>query len=142
MLYGTQCWTMYSDFNKKLETAEMKMLRLSRGVSKIDRIRSDDIRESMGLKEPIANKVEEHQLKWFRHVKRREDDEDYIVTKAININPSQTPPQPSRGRKKNTWMNQMTNKLHNYNIREEIMNDRGRYRLRIHTRHQESQPQA
>lgn len=140
MLYGAQCWTMYDEFNRKLETAEMKMLRISKGVSKLDKLRSEDIRQSMGIQEPIADKLEEYQLKWYGHVKRRETDSDYIVTQAINLNSHYVPP-PQRGRKRNCWQRQMEKKLHNYNIREDVINDRGRYRLRVHTRKQQGQPQ-
>lgn len=140
MLYGSQCWTMYSEFNRKLETAEMKMLRISRGVSKLDKISSDKIRQSMGIQEPIYEKLEEYQLKWYGHVKRREQDDNYVVTQATKINSTYVPP-PQRGRKKNSWQKQMETKLHNYNIREDVVNDRGRYRLRVHTRSNQSQPQ-
>lgn len=143
MLFASECWTMFEQFNKKLEASEMKMLRLARGVTKLDRIRSEKIRESMGVMESIADKLEERQLKWYGHVKRRENDENYIVTQAARLNDDYVPPR-SRGRPRNNWRRQMETKLTNYNIREDVVNDRGRYRLRIHTRKQQEQrqPQA
>lgn len=120
----------------------MKMLRIAKGVTKLDKLRSEDIRKSMEIKESIAEKVEERQLKWFGHVKRRETDENYIVAEVLNLNTAGSPPR-RRGRPKNSWYRQMQSKLNTLNIRDEIVNDRGRYRLRVHTRRlNERQPQV
>lgn len=113
----------------------MKMLRLSRGVTKLDKIRSTKIRDELGITKDIADKLEERQLKWYGHVKRRQDDDDYIVTHASKLK-EEILPQRTRGRPRNNWKRQMEAKLTNFNIRDEIVNDRGRYRLRIYTRKQ------
>lgn len=143
MLFASECWTMFESFNKKLEATEMKMLRLAKGVTKLDKIRSEKIRDELGITESIADKLEERQLKWYGHVKRRQDDDDYIVTHASKLSEDYLPPR-TRGRPRNNWKRQMETKLSNFNIREEVINDRGRYRLRIHTRKQQEQrqPQA
>ena len=58
---------------KKLDVAEMRMLRWMSGVTKLDRIRSERIRGTTKVGE-ISKKVQESRLKWYGHVLRREDE--------------------------------------------------------------------
>jgi hypothetical protein len=46
------------------------MLRWINGKTRRDRIRNDTIRKSVGVA-PIAEKLVENRLRWFRHVERR-----------------------------------------------------------------------
>ncbi len=57
---------------KKLDVAEMRMLRWISGVTNMDRIRNDRIRGTTKVGE-ISKKVQESRLKWYGHVfeKRR-----------------------------------------------------------------------
>lgn len=52
-------------FKNKLNTTEMKMLRIDSGVTFLDKIPSQRIRASLGIKETISEKIEERQLKWY-----------------------------------------------------------------------------
>ena len=56
---------------KKLEVAEMRMLRWMCGVMKLDKIRNERIRGTTKVGE-ITKKVQERRLKWYGHVMRRE----------------------------------------------------------------------
>ena len=56
---------------KKLEVAEMSMLRWMCGVTKLDKIRNERIRRATKVGE-ITKKVQERRLKWYGHVMRRE----------------------------------------------------------------------
>jgi hypothetical protein len=49
IMYGSECWTMYNSYTRQLETAEMRMLRWSAGVSLQDRIKSSRIRGNLGV---------------------------------------------------------------------------------------------
>ena len=57
---------------KKLEVAEMRMLRWMCGVTKLDKIRNERIRGTTKVGE-ITKKVQERRLKWYGHVMRREE---------------------------------------------------------------------
>ena len=57
---------------KKLDVAEMRMLRWMNGVTKMDRIRNERIRGTTKVGE-ISKKVQESRLKWYGHVSRREE---------------------------------------------------------------------
>lgn len=104
LTYGTQCWTMYRQFEDKLTSAEMKMLRITAGVTKLDRIRSVRIRSSLHVKKPVVDKVKDDRWGWYQHVMRRPPENP--VKKAMNTNIVSSIP-PRRGRRKHTWVAQM-----------------------------------
>ena len=57
---------------KKLDVAELSMLRWMSGVIKLDKIRNERIRRTTRVGE-ISKKVQESRLKWYGHVLRREE---------------------------------------------------------------------
>ena len=64
LMYGAVTWALKKAQEKKLEVAEMRMLRWMCGVTKLDKIRNERIRETTELGE-ITNKVQERRLKWY-----------------------------------------------------------------------------
>ncbi|KAK3531115.1 hypothetical protein QTP70_011062 [Hemibagrus guttatus] len=56
----------------ELEVAELKMLRFSLGVTRLDRIRNEYIRGTAHVGR-LGDKVREARLRWFGHVQRREN---------------------------------------------------------------------
>ncbi|VDO89136.1 unnamed protein product [Heligmosomoides polygyrus] len=52
---------------------ETKMLRWTAGVTRMDRIRNDAIRQKFG-DAPIADKMREARLRWYGHVLREKED--------------------------------------------------------------------
>ena len=73
MMYGAETWAVKKAQEKKLDVAEMRMLRWMCGVTKLDRIRNERIRGTTKVGE-ISKKVQESRLKWYGHVLRREDE--------------------------------------------------------------------
>lgn len=71
LLYGSECWAMNTVHKSRLEAAEMRVLRVIRGISLRDRVRSERIRTDLGV-EPVLDCVERNQLRWFGHVRRME----------------------------------------------------------------------
>ena len=70
MVYGADTWVVKKAQEKKLDVAEIRMLRGMIRVTKLDRIRNEKIRGTTKLGE-ISNKVQESRLKWHGHVLRR-----------------------------------------------------------------------
>ena len=70
MMYGAETWAVKKAQEKKLDVAEMGMLRWMNGVTKLDRIRNERIRGTKKMGE-ISKKVRESRLKWYGHVLRR-----------------------------------------------------------------------
>ncbi|XP_070043830.1 uncharacterized protein [Nicotiana tomentosiformis] len=73
MMYGTKCWHVKNSHIQKMKVEEMRMLRWMCGHTRMDKIRSDDIREKVGVA-PIDDKMRERRLRWFGHVQRRSPD--------------------------------------------------------------------
>ena len=69
-MYGADTWTVKKAQQKKLDVAEMRMLRWMIGVTKLGRIRNDRIRGTTTVGE-ISKKVQEGRLKWYGHIEKR-----------------------------------------------------------------------
>ena len=67
MMYRAETGTVKKEQEKKLDGAEMRMLRWMSGVSKLDRIRNERIRETVKMGE-IFKKVHESRMKCYGHV--------------------------------------------------------------------------
>ncbi|KAK3556613.1 hypothetical protein QTP70_010810 [Hemibagrus guttatus] len=72
MLYGLETVSMRKRQESELEVAELKMLRFSLGVTRLDRIRNEYIRGTAHVGR-LGDKVREARLRWFGHVQRREN---------------------------------------------------------------------
>ncbi|KAK3520001.1 hypothetical protein QTP70_010414 [Hemibagrus guttatus] len=79
MLYGLETVSLRKRQESELEVAELKMLRFSLGVTRLDRIRNEYIRGTAHVGR-LGDKVMESRLRWFGHVQRREthDPEEVI----------------------------------------------------------------
>jgi glucose/arabinose dehydrogenase len=95
MIYGSETWPVKKAHEKRLEVAEMRMLRWTLGKTRRDRIRNDTIREMAGVIE-ISRKVQEGRLQWFGHVMRRE--EDHVVRRVSSMQV-----EGRRGRGRTVW---------------------------------------
>ncbi|KAK3515214.1 hypothetical protein QTP70_010616 [Hemibagrus guttatus] len=71
MLYGLETVSLRKRQESELEVAELKMLRFSLGVKRLDRIRNEYIRGTAHVGR-LGDKVRETRLRWFGHVQRRE----------------------------------------------------------------------
>ena len=72
MLYGAECWATKSVGIKKMEAAEMKMLRWTTGKTKLDKIPNTITRSKMKTA-PIGEKIKTQRLRWFGHLERRDE---------------------------------------------------------------------
>ena len=81
-VYGAETLALKKGLDKKLDVAEMRMLRWMCGVTKLGKIRNEIIRGTTTVGE-IAKKVQERRLKWYEHVMRRE--EHYVGRRAMEM---------------------------------------------------------
>ena len=79
-LYGSECWPCTRNEERKLSVMETRMLRWTLGVTLKDHICNDTIRARMKVA-PIAQKMQEKRLRWYGHVRRR--DESHITKLAL-----------------------------------------------------------
>ncbi|KAK3536510.1 hypothetical protein QTP86_013834 [Hemibagrus guttatus] len=98
MLYGLETVSLRKRQESELDVAELKMLRFSLGVTRLDRIRNEYIRGTAHV-ERLGDKVREARLRWFGHVQRRES--EYIGRRMLDM---ELPGRRQRGRPKRRYM--------------------------------------
>ncbi|KAK3523069.1 hypothetical protein QTP86_012643 [Hemibagrus guttatus] len=98
MLYGLETVSLRKRQESELEVAELKMLRFSLGVTRLDRIRSEYIRGTAHVGH-LGDKVREARLRWFGHVQRMES--EYIGRRMLDM---ELPGRRQRGRPKRRYM--------------------------------------
>ena len=98
IMYGSESWGMKVTERNKLDVSEMKCLRSICGVSRLDRLRNDVVRERVGVPEKLSNRVDRKVLKWFGHVERMGSER---LTKKVYV--SEVEGERGRGRPPFRW---------------------------------------
>ena len=80
--YGSECWGMRVGERQKLNVFEMRCLRSMAGVSRVDRVRNEVVRQRTGVGIELATRVDMNVLRWFGHVERMENDR--LLRRVIN----------------------------------------------------------
>ncbi|CAF88817.1 unnamed protein product [Tetraodon nigroviridis] len=73
MLFGLETVPLRKRQETELEVAEMKMLRFSLGVTRMDEIKKEYIRGTAHVR-CFGDKVRETRLRWFGHVQRTDSE--------------------------------------------------------------------
>ncbi|CAH2268542.1 jg2230 [Pararge aegeria aegeria] len=121
ILYGTECWAATKKYSTKLHTTEMRMLRWSAGVTRLNKIKNEYVRGSYGIT-PIVHKLQEKRLRWYGHVIRRPA--DHMVRVALDIPTTKR----GRGRPPATWLTTVQNDLKLNDINAETVKNRLEWR--------------
>ena len=58
---------------RKVNVLEMKCLRSLVGVSRMDRVRNEEVRMRAGIEREIASRADQRVLRWFGHVERMDE---------------------------------------------------------------------
>ena len=125
MLYGTETASMRKVEEKKMDVAEMRMLRWMSGVTREDRVRNDYIRGSTKVVE-ISKKMQEGRLRWYGHLLRRAEDHVGRHTMDMEVQGRR-----KRGRPRKRWRDCVREDMREKGIDEAEAQDRGRWRRRI-----------
>ena len=80
MIYGIKTVGATSLQMEKLGVAEMRMLRMEMEIAKMDKVRNECVRRKVGV-ENIEEKIREARLRWYGHMRRRED--SYVGRKVL-----------------------------------------------------------
>ena len=70
LTYGCETWVLQEEEKSRLQATEMRVLRKITGVSRLDHIRNETVRERLGL-EPVLKKVERRREYWKEKVESR-----------------------------------------------------------------------
>ncbi|KAK3537600.1 hypothetical protein QTP70_016993, partial [Hemibagrus guttatus] len=125
MLYGLETVSLRKRQESELEVAELKMLRFSLGVTRLDRIRNEYIRGTAHVGR-LGDKVRETRLRWFGHVQRRES--EYIGRRMLDM---ELPGRRQRGRPKRRYMDGINEDMKLVGASVEDAEDRDRWREMI-----------
>ena len=111
LLYGSECWCLRREDERRLLVAEMGWLRRIRGRSKRERIRNEKTREELDEEETVVDKIRKRRLRWFGHVERMEGNRLPLAALHGHIEGER-----SRGRQPKTWMDNVREDLRNMDI--------------------------
>ena len=118
LLYGLETIATTKKQEAKLEVAELRMLRWSLGVTRMDMIPNVTIREEVNVAR-FSEKQRETRLRWFGHVMRR--GEDYIGQRLMNMT---VPGKRKRGRPKRRYMDLLEEDMRAVGARREDTENR------------------
>ena len=64
---------MRSAERRKVNVLEMKCLRSLVGVSRMDRVRNEEVRRRAGIERALVSRADQRVLRWFGHVERMDE---------------------------------------------------------------------
>ena len=71
--FGAEAWSMRSAERRIVNILEMKCLRSLVGVSRIQRVRNEEVRRRAGIEMELASRADQRVLRSFGHVERMDD---------------------------------------------------------------------
>ena len=71
---------MRSAERRKVNVLKMTCLRSLVGVSRLDRVRNEDVRRRAGIDRELAGRADQRVLRWFRHV---EIIDEYSISRRV-----------------------------------------------------------
>lgn len=125
MLYGMETVALTKRQEAELEVAELRMLRFSLGVTRMDRIRNEYIRGTAQVGR-FGEKAREARLRWFGHVWR--SDAEYIGKRMLKM---ELPGKRKRGRPKRRFMDAVREDMQVVGTIEEDAEERIRWKRMI-----------
>lgn len=105
LIYGSESWVLSDNLKSKVEACEMKILRKIEGVSRMDKIKSEVVRERLKVK-GVLDKIETQQLRWFGHIVRMDENRTAKVIWEMATGGKR-----KRGRPRKTWNNEIAKTL-------------------------------
>ena len=118
MLYGLETVALTKRQEAEMEVAELKMLRFSLGVTRMDKIRNEYIRGTAQVGR-FGEKTREARLRWYGHVRRKDD--AYIGRRVLRM---ELPGKRKRGRPKRRFMDVVKEDMAEVEVTEEDAEDR------------------
>ncbi|EYB86499.1 hypothetical protein Y032_0278g1176 [Ancylostoma ceylanicum] len=124
-LYGSECWAATMEVERRFSGMEMKMPRWMAGITLLDRICNQDIRQRFGVA-PITGKLREARLQWCGQVLRGESE---ILCK-IGLKLGVTGKRPKE-RLRQRWMDTLHTDLKTVGMHPDQAHDRTKWRQGI-----------
>ena len=122
MLYGLETVALTKRQEAEMEVAELKMLRFSLGVTRLDKIRNEYIRGTAQVGK-FGEKTREARVRWYGHLRRKDD--GYIGRWMLRM---ELPGKRKRGRSKRRFMDVVKEDMAEVEVTEEDTVDRNNWR--------------
>ena len=111
LLYGSECWSLRKEEERRLLVAEMSWLRRIIGRSRREKVSNEQTREELGAEETVVQKIKKRRQQWFGHVERMEGKRLPNATLHRHVEGKR-----SRERQRKTWMDNVREDLKEKNI--------------------------
>ena len=103
-----------------MDIVDMRMLRWMCGLTSMDAVRNQNVREKLGVS-PLSKNLRENKLRWFRHVKRKTAGAPVILRMVENLI---VEGKRSRGRPKRKWEKQLKFNMCELHLSEGLTRDK------------------
>ena len=122
MLYGSETWPLTKQLERLLRSCDCRMLRYMARIRWEDRLSNEEVEKRCKV-ENILNKLKRQRLRWYGHVRRRE--ESHILRRAMDMDVTG---RRRIGRPKKTWIQCVKEDMKTWRLKEEDIVDRGEWR--------------
>jgi hypothetical protein len=123
MLYGSETWCLSENEMAILRRTERAMVRAMCGAKLMDKKRTKDLMEMLGLEETMDQMAMANGVRWYGHVLRRDD--EHVLRKALEF---EVKGPRKRGRPKKTWRKQVEEESRKVGLKKEDALNRARWR--------------
>ena len=84
MLYGSEAWCLReNEIMAILRRTERAMVRAMCAAKLVEKMRTEDLMEMLGLKETVVQMAKTNGVRWHEYVLRRED--GHVLRKALEF---------------------------------------------------------
>ena len=126
MLYGSETWCLRENEIAILRRTERPMVRAMCGAKLMEKKRTEDLMEMLGLKETVVQMAKANGVRWYWHVLRRDD--GHVLRKALKF---EVRGKRKRGRPKKTWKTQVEKESKSIGLEKNDAMNRARWRVGV-----------
>ena len=126
MLYGSETWCLRENEMAILRRTDRAMVIAMCGAKLMEKKRTEDLMEMLGLKETVVLMAKANGVKWYGHVLRRDD--GHVLRKALEL---EVRGNRKRGRPKKTWKTQVEKESKSVGLEKKDTMNRARWRMGV-----------
>ena len=126
MLYGSETWCLRENEIAILRRTERAMVRAKCGAKLMEKKRTEDLMEMLGLKETVVQMAKANGVRWYSHVLRRND--GHVLRKVLEF---EVKGGRKRGRPKKTWKTQVEKESKSIGLENKDAMNQARWRVGV-----------
>ena len=126
MLYASEIWCLRENEMAILRKTERAIVRAMCGAKLMEKKRTEDLMEMLGLKETAVQIAKANGVRWYGHVLKRDD--GHILRKALEF---EMRGKRKRGRPKKTWKTQVEKESKSVGLEKKDAMNSARWRVGV-----------